>query len=120
MTTLNNLSGDSRTLSDIDEELSVLKEKIRVTKDKISESGKRLEIGDAMIEKWRDETRTEGKINQTMLALAEKNMAFHKIHTSANDKLFALRKEYSGLQDDYSGLHDEYIALAKCLIPDWA
>ena len=71
-----------------------------------------------MIEKLRDKVRADGEINQTTLALAEKIMAFHKIHTSVNEKKFALRSEYSGFQDDYIGLQDDYIALTKCLVLD--
>ena len=98
----------------------MLNEKTRVLKKEINESDKRLENADAMIEKWREKNEGRGEINQTTLVLAEKNMAFHKIHTSANDKLSALRSKYSGLQDDYSSLQDKYIALAKCLVPDWS
>ena len=72
MMTIINLSSDSRTLRNIDEELSVLNEKMRVTKEEISEFDKRLENSDAMIEKWRGKMRAEGEFNQTKLMLAEK------------------------------------------------
>ena len=116
MTTLIDLNGDRKTLSDIDKELSVLKEKMRVLKDEISESDERQQKGVAMIEKAKDKMRGEGEINELTLALADKMTAFHKVHTPVNDKLFQLRSEYISLQDDYSGLQDEYIALAKCLV----
>ena len=54
MTTLIDLNGDSKTLSDMKKDLSVLKEKMRVLKDEISESDERQQKGDAMIVKVKE------------------------------------------------------------------
>ena len=54
MTTLIDFNGDSKTLSNINKELSVLKEKMRVLKDEISQSDERQQKGDAMIVKVKE------------------------------------------------------------------
>ena len=50
-----------------------------------------------MIDKAKDKMRVEGEINELSLALADKIMAFHKVHTQTNDKLSELRGEYISL-----------------------
>ena len=114
MTTLIDLNGDRKTLSDIDKELSVLKEKMRVLKDEISQSDERQQKGNAMIEKAKDKMRAERDINIFTTALADKIIAFQKVHMSTCDRVIMVRHEYHILQLDYSALQDEYIALAKC------
>ena len=113
MTTLIDLNGDRKTLSDIDKELSVLKEKMRVLKDEISQSDERQQKGNAMIEKAKDKMRAERDINIFTTALADKIIAFQKVHMSTCDKVIVVQREYNILQLDYSALQDEYIALAK-------
>ena len=113
MTTLIDLNGDRKTLSDIDKELSVLKEKMRVLKDEISQSDERQQKGNAMIEKAKDKMRAERDINIFTTALADKIIAFQKVHMSTCDKVIVVQREYHILQLDYSALQDEYIALAK-------
>jgi predicted nucleic acid-binding Zn-ribbon protein len=113
MTTLIDLNGDRKTLSDIDKELSVLKEKMRVLKDEISQSDERQQKGNAMIEKAKDKMRAERDINIFTTALADKIIAFQKDHMSTCDKVIVVQREYNILQLDYSALQDEYIALAK-------
>ena len=113
MTTLIDLNGDRKTLSDIDKELSVLKEKMRVLKDEISQSDERQQKGNAMIEKAKDKMRAERDINIFTTALADKIIAFQKVHMSTCDKVIMVQREYHILQLDYSALQDEYIALAK-------
>ena len=66
-------------------------------KEKISKYDKRQQNGVAMIEKAKDKMRGEGEINELSLALADKIMAFHKVHTQTNDKLSELRSEYISL-----------------------
>ena len=66
-------------------------------KEKISNYDKRQQNGVAMIEKAKDKMRGEGEINELSLALADKIMAFHKVHTQTNDKLSELRSEYISL-----------------------
>ena len=83
MTTLIDLNGERKTLSNIDKELSVLKEKMRVLKDEISQSDERQQKGDAMIVKVKEKMREEGEINIFTTALADKIMAFQKVHMSA-------------------------------------
>ena len=117
MTTLIDLNGDSKTLSDIKKELSVLKEKMRVLKDEISQSDERQQKGDAMIEKVKEKMSEEGEINIYTTALADKMMAFHKVHMSACDKAIMVRDEYCILAWDYSALQDDYIALLECTLP---
>ena len=117
ITTLIDCNGDSKTLSDINKELSVLKEKMRVLKDEISQSDERQQKGDAMIVKVKEKMREEGEINIFTTALADKVMAFHKVHMSACDKGIMVRREYRILQLDYSALQDDYIALSKCTLP---
>ena len=113
MTTLIDLNGDRKTLSDIDKELSVLKEKMRLLNDEISQSDERQQKGNAMIEKAKDKMRAERDINIFTTALADKIIAFQKVHMSTCDKVIVVQREYHILQLDYSALQDEYIALAK-------
>ena len=116
MTTLINLNGDSRTLSDIDEELSVVKEKKRVMEEVIKEFDQKRQMGDAMIDLVKEKMREEGEDNKLTSALGDKIMELKKVQTYVYDKSFALRSEYSGLQHEERGIQDEYIALAKCLL----
>ena len=120
MTTLIDLNGERKTLSNIDKELSVLKEKMRILQDEISESDERQQKGDAMIEKVKEKMREDGEINIYTTALADKIMAYYKVRISANDKATMVRDEYHILQLDYSALQDDYIALSKCkrMAPD--
>ena len=114
MTTLIDFNGDSKTLSDINKELSVLKEKMRILQDEISESDERQQKGDAMIEKVKEKMGEDGEINIYTTALADKIMAYYKVRMSACDKAIMLRDEYRILRLEYSALQDDYIALAKC------
>ena len=114
MTTLIDLNGERKTLSNIDKELSVLKEKMRVLKDEISQSDERQQKGDAMIEKVKEKMRVDGEINIYTTALADKIIAYYKVRVSACDKAIMLRDEYRILQLEYSALQDDYIALSKC------
>ena len=97
--------------------MSVLKEKMRVLKDEISQSDERQQKGDAMIEKVKEKMSEEGEINIYTTALADKMMAFHKVHMSACDKAIMVRDEYCILAWDYSALQDDYIALLECTLP---
>ena len=51
-----------------------------------------------MIEKAKEKMRAEGEINIFTPALADKIMAFHKVHMSTCDKGIMVRREYRILQ----------------------
>ena len=99
MTTLITLNGDGRTLSDIDEELSVVKEKKRVMEEVMKEFDQNQQRGDAMINLVKEKLREEGEVNELMSALGDKVTEFQKNQTTGYGKLTALRSDYIGLHD---------------------